>query len=108
MTGILKWVRAKPALNVLRSKTYHIPKEYITRRRRISHRVSDISLRYLAQTNTDLLNNTIHKKAPLDSEVLNYLIRIIRYKDRVLHTTYEELRGQRGCRVRRSIHHKHA
>ena len=44
MTGILKWVRAKPARNVLRSKTHHflrsrkhhIPKEYIMRRRRAS------------------------------------------------------------------------
>ena len=42
--AIIKWVRAKPARNVLRSKTHHflrsrkhhIPKEYIMRRRRAS------------------------------------------------------------------------
>ena len=45
--AIIKWVRAKPARNVLRSKTHHflrsgkhhIPKEYIMRRRRASRAV---------------------------------------------------------------------
>ena len=44
--AIIKWVRAKPARNVLQSKTHHflrsrnhhVPKEYIMRRRRASLR----------------------------------------------------------------------